>query len=63
MAHNAQIIEFKKGINRMIPQETTVTKPQCFLAGIQTGINLAKSQTTEDVNDIYKLCEQMATQE
>ena len=39
-----------------------LTKHQCFLGGIQTGINLAKRHTAQEVDAIYDLCEAIATE-
>ena len=54
--------EFNKGIAEMVPNDAYRTKHECFLAGIQTGINLAKRHTKQEVNEIYDLCEAIATE-
>ena len=52
--------EFNKGIAEMVPNDAYHTKHECFLAGIQTGINLARTLDYQAVTDIYDLCEDMA---
>jgi hypothetical protein len=54
--------EFNKNIAEMVPNDAYHTKHECFLAGIQTGINLAKRHTTKEVTDIYDLCEAIAAE-
>ena len=54
--------EFNKGIAEMVPNDAYRTKHECFLAGIQTGINLTKRHTAQEVDAIYDLCEAIATE-
>ena len=54
--------EFNKSIAEMVPNDAYHTKHECFLAGIQTGINLTKHRTAQEVNEIYDLCEAIATE-
>ena len=54
--------QFNKGLAEMVPNDAYHTKHECFLAGIQTGINLTKRHTAQEVNEIYDLCEAIATE-